>query len=133
MSLEQFLYYRAPSNKKILHAPSVDLEWNLKNAHDLMDNVCNILPVLAKNKRYAVLSKFLENKETYLELFNELGDLMDKHNFDKHVGRYTDLEDTDEPYGDQTDLHFDQVLRYADMLVARDQGWRSVFTYDDEY
>jgi hypothetical protein len=130
MSLEQFLSYRPPSYKKILHAPSVDLEWNVVDAHDLMDHVCHIMTVLEKNKRYYKLNDFLEKKETYLTLRSELEELMDKHHFKKDVS-YAFLDDSDEPYGDQTVLHFHNYLIHADKLVARDHAWRYVLLDDD--
>lgn len=98
MSLEQFHSYRPPSSRKILHALSVDLEWNVVDAYDLMEHVCHIITVLEKNKRYYELYDFLEKKETYLELRKELEELMDKHHFRKDIGRYAFLDDTDEPY-----------------------------------
>jgi hypothetical protein len=129
MSLEQFLSYRPPSYWKILHAPSVDLEWNLVDAHDLMDHVCHIMTVLEKNKRYYKLYDFLEKKETYLTLRSELKELMDKHHFKANVN-YAFLDDSDEPYGDQTIWHFHNYLIHADLLVARDHAWRDVLLHD---
>jgi hypothetical protein len=131
MSLEQFLSYRPPSSRKILHELSVDLEWNVKDAYDLMEHVCHIIIVLEKNKRYSELCDFLKKKETYLELRKELEELMDKHHFRKNVGRYEYLDDSDEPYGDQTDLHFEDFLIHADLLVARDNAWRHVLLRED--
>ena len=131
MSLEQFLSYRPPSSRKILHALSVDLEWNVVDAYDLMEHVCHIIIVLEKNKRYSKLSNFLEKKETYLELRNELEELMDKHHYRKQVGHYAYLDNSDEPYGDQTDLHFHNFLKHADLLVARDNAWRRVLLHEE--
>jgi hypothetical protein len=130
MSLEQFLSYRPPSYWKILHAPSVDLEWNIKDAYDLMDHVCHIIIVLEKN-RYSELCDFLEKKETYLTLRSELEELMDKHQLRKEIGQYAFLDNSDEPYGDQTDLHFHYHLLHADFLVARDNTWRRVLLRED--
>ena len=131
MSLEQFLRYRPPSSRKILHDLSVDLEWNVVDAYDLMEHVCHIIIVLEKNKRYSELSNFLEKKETYLELRKELEELMDKHHYKKPVGRYAFLDDSDEAYGDQTDLHFHNFLKHADLLVARDNTWRRVLLHEE--
>jgi hypothetical protein len=131
MSLEQFLSYRPPSYWKILHEPSVDLEWNVVDAYDLMDHVCHIIIVLEKNKRYYKLCDFLEKKETYLTLRSELEELMDKHHFKKQVGQYAFLDDSDEPYGNQTLFHFYEYLNAADKLVARDNAWRRVLLYED--
>ena len=131
MSLEQFLSYRPPSSRKILHALSVDLEWNVVDAYDLMEHVCHIIIVLEKNKRYSKLSNFLEKKETYLELRKELEELMDKHHFKKYIGRYAFLDNSDEPYGDQTVLHFHDYLKHADLLVARDNAWRHVLLHEE--
>ena len=131
MSLEQFLSYRPPSYRKILHALSVDLEWNVKDAYDLMEHVCHIIIVLEKNKRYSNLCDFLEKKETYLALRSELEELMDKHHFEKDVGRYAFLDDSDEPYGDQTVFHFHDFLLHADLLVERDNAWRNVLLYEE--
>lgn len=103
----------------------------MSDAYDLMEHVCHIIIVLDKNKRYSDLSNFLEKKETYLELRKELEELMDKHHFRKHVGRYAFLDNSDEPYGDQTDLHFHNFLIHADLLVARDNAWRKVLLYED--
>jgi hypothetical protein len=129
MSLEQFLSYRPPSYRKILHELSVDLEWNVVDAYDLMDHVCHIIIVLEKN-RYSELCDFLEKKETYLELHKELEELMDKHHFKKH-GHYAFLDNSDEPYGDQTVLHFHYHLIHADKLVARDHAWKNVLLRED--
>lgn len=131
MSLEQFLSYRPPSYRKILHSLSVDLEWNVVDAYDLMEHVCHIITVLEKNKRYSELSNFLEKKETYLELRKELEELMDKHHFRKDIGRYAFLDDSDEPYGDQTVFHFHDHLIHADKLVARDNEWRNVLLHEE--
>jgi len=122
MSLEQFLSYRPPSYRKILHAPSVDLEWNIKDAYDLIDHVCHIIYVIEKNPRYAKLYDFLSKKEIYLALYKELDELMDKHNLKKYV-QYEFLKylENSEPYGDQTLLHFYDFLKHADLLVARDE------------
>jgi hypothetical protein len=129
MSLEKFLSYRPPSNRKILHDLSVDLEWNVKEAYDLMEHVFYIMLSVEKNQRYAELNCYLEKKETYLALYKELGELMDKHNFKKHNGRYAFLEE-DEAYGDQTVWHYWDHLKHADKLVARDNSWRYIF-HDD--
>ena len=83
------------------------------------------------NKRYSELSNFLEKKETYLELRKELEELMDKHHFRKLVGRYEYLDDSDEPYGNQTVLHFHDFLLHADFLVARDNAWRRVLLHEE--
>jgi len=130
-SLEQFLSYRPPSTRLILHPLSVDLEWNMRDAHDLMNHVCHIILAVEKNKRYAELHEFLKKKEIYLALYKELGELMDKYKYEKHE-RYAFLENSDEPYGDQTVLHFHDHLIHADLLVARDNGWRAVLL-DEEY
>ena len=131
MTLEKFLSRRIPSSRKILHEPSVDLEWNVGEAYDLMEHVCHIIIVLEKNKRYSELSNFLEKKEIYLKLRNELEELVDKHHFRKQVGRYAFLDNSDEAYGDQTDLHFHNYLKHADLLVAHDIAWRRVLLHDD--
>jgi hypothetical protein len=132
MSLEEFLSYRPPSYKKILHPPSVDLEWNIVDAHDLMDHVCHVIHVLEKG-RYPVLHDFLEKKEIYLALYKELDELMDKYKFEKPVGRYEYLKDLkySDPYGDQTALYFHDLLIHADLIVARDNSWRDVLLYEE--
>jgi len=132
MTLEEFLSYRRPSYKNILHHPSVDLEWNIVEAYDLIEHVLHILPSIEKNKRYAKLNCFLEKKESYLALHKELGELMDKYNFRKPVGKYDGLKDMDEAYGDQTVLYYWDHLEHADMLVARDNAWLGILL-DDEY
>jgi hypothetical protein len=96
-----------------------------------MDHVCHIIPVLEKNKRYAVLFEFLEKKDTYLKLHKELDDLMDTHKYRKSIGRYKYLEHEVEPYGDQTVLHFHDYLIHADKLVARDHRWRDVLLHEE--
>ena len=131
MSLEDFLRYRPPSNRKILHDLSVDLEWNIVDAFTLMEHVCGILLSVEKNQRYAELNCYLEKKETYLTLHKELEELMDKYKFKKHKGYYAFLENTDEAYGDQTVLHYWDHLKHADKLVARDNAWRYIFHMDD--
>jgi len=130
-SLEQFLSYRPPSTRLILHPPSVDLEWNIRNANDLMNHVCHIILAVENNPRYAELYDFLKKKEIYLALYKELGELMDKYKFEKHAERYAFLENSDEPYGDQTVLHFHDHLIHADFLVARDNEWRNVLLYEE--
>jgi len=131
MSLEEFLSYRPPSYKKILHEPSVDLEWNIVDAYNLIEHVLCILLSVEKNNRYAKLNYFLEKKETYLALHEELDKLMDKHNLRKDQGRYTFLENVDEVYGDQTLLHYWDHLEHADKLVARDNAWRNILLYEE--
>jgi hypothetical protein len=129
-SLEQFLSYRPPSYRKILHPLSVDLAWNIRDAHDLMDHVCHIILAVEKNPRYTKLYDFLEKKEIYLALYKELDELMDKYNLKKSVGQYEFLENS-EPYGDQTLLHFHDHLVAADFLVARDNQWRFVLLREE--
>jgi len=131
MSLEEFLSYRPPSNRKILHDRSVYLEWNIVDAFRLMEHVCGILLSIEKNKRYANLNCFLDKKETYLTLHKELEELMDKHHFKKYKGCYAFLENTDEAYGDQTILHYWDHLEHADMLMSRDNAWINIFHSDD--
>lgn len=130
MSLEEFLSYHPPSNRKILHDLSVDLQWNIIDAYTLMEHVCGIMSSIEKNKRYGKLYCYLDKRETYLALHKELGELMDKHNFKKHNRSYSFLEE-DEVYGDQTILHYWDYLDHADMLVARDNAWRNIFHSDD--
>jgi hypothetical protein len=91
-----------------------------------MEHVFYIMLSVEKNQRYAELNCYLEKKETYLALHEELGELMDKHN-----RRYAFLENTDEAYGDQTVLHYWDHLKHADKLVARDNAWRYIFHSDD--
>jgi len=131
MSLEEFLSYRPFSYKKILHDLSVDLEWNIVDAYDLIEHVLSILLSVEKNNRYAKLNYFLEKKETYLALHEELDKLMDKHNLRKDKGRYVFLENTDEAYGDQTLLHYWEHLEHADKLVARDNAWRNILLHEE--
>ena len=96
-----------------------------------MEFVLHIILAIEKNKRYAELNCFLEKKGTYLALHEELGELMDKYKFIKNVGRYNGLEDEDEAYGDQTELHYWDHLEHADMLVARDNAWRNILLYEE--
>ena len=126
MSLEEFLSYRPPSYKKILHDLSVDLEWNIKDAYDLIEHVLCILFSVEKNNRYAKLNYFLEKKETYLALHEELCELMDKHKFPRHT-QYREFPE----YEDQVLLHYWDHLEHADMLVARDNAWIEIFHRDD--
>ena len=79
--MEEFLSQRIPSYKKILHPPSVDREWNLKNAHILISHACYIVTLLEKGE-YPELYDFLKKKESYLEVLKELDVLVDKYNYE---------------------------------------------------
>jgi len=128
MSLEEFLSYRPPSYKKILHHPSVDLEWNIVDAYHLIDTVCYIMSLLENDEKgeYIKLYDYLEKKEAYLALHEELCELMDKHKFPRHT-QYKEFPE----YEDQVLLHYWDHLEHADMLVARDNAWREIFNLDD--
>jgi len=132
MSLEAFLSYRPPSYYKILHPPSVDLEWNVTDARDLMNYVLHILTMIEKDVRYEKLYDFLEKKETYISLYKELDDLYDKimnHRVKESI--YEGLESSDVSQGTQTLSHYYNYLLHADFLVARDHKWRKIFLYND--
>jgi len=127
MSLEEFLSYRPPSNRKILHDRSVDLEWNVTDARDLMDFVLHILPIIEKDKRYAKLYDFVAKKENYLSLYKELDELYDKIITNP---RFKGTNIYEDPEGDKTIFYHNHLI-HADLLVARDNAWRNVLIYDD--
>ena len=131
MSLEEFLSYRPPSYYKILHPPSVDLEWNVTDARDLIGHVLHILPIIEKDKKYVVLYEFVKKKETYLALFKELDELYDKikhPDFKRDVGGY-ESDYVDDQY-DQKLCYYHDLLIHADFLVARDHAWRKIILHD---
>ncbi len=130
MSLEEFLSYIPPSYKTVLHTLSVNLEWNIVDAYQLIDYVCYIMTLLENDDegKYTDLYGFLEKKETYLELHKDLDELMDKYKFiksDKDYGNYSEV------YNEQLILHYFDNLEHADMLVARDNAWRNILLYDE--
>ena len=130
MSLEEFLSYRPPSSRLILHSPLVDLEWNIVDAYHLIDYVCYIMTLVENDEtdKYIELYDFLEKKETYLELYKDLDELMDKHKFPKNNRQYGEYS---EEYFDQYILHYWDNLEHADMLVARDNRWREVLLHEE--
>jgi len=127
MSLEEFLSYRPFSYKKILHEPSVDLEWNIVDAYDLIDYVLHILPIIEKNKRYSKLYDFVAKKETYLSLYKELDELYDKIITNP---RFKGTNIYEEREGDQTIFYHNHLI-HADFLVARDNAWRNILLYEE--
>ena len=129
MSLEEFLSYRPLSYKKILHPPSVDIEWNIVDAYHLIDYVCFIISLIEKDEKdeYIDLYGYLDKKEIYYELHKELSELMNKHNFPKHNRHYVEYEEK----FDQYISHYWDNLEHADMLVARDNAWRNIFNHED--
>ena len=128
MSLEQLLSRRLPSSRKILHPPSVDREWNIKNAHELISHACHIITLVEKGK-YTELSSYLKKKESYLELLKELDTLADKYNLRDCVV-YTHFEPDDDD-SDQMICYYAEQLEYADKLLARDKTWNFIYHMDE--
>ena len=137
--MEDFLSKRIPSYKKVLHSPSVDREWNLINAHELISHACYIVTRLEKGE-YPELYDFLEKKESYLEVLKELDVLMDKYNL-IHPCKFESTEENNyEPMctkeewlsdRDQTLCHYHHQLLHADRLMALDDAWRGCL-YDSD-
>lgn len=126
--MEEFLSKRRPSYKKVLHPPSVDREWNLKDAHE-----CYIVTLLEKGN-YPELYDFLKKKESYLELLKELDVLLEKYNLKIHPYHFESTDEdctpiwrTREEYlsdcRGQTLCHYHDQLEHADKLIALDT-WR---------
>ncbi len=144
--MEDFLSKRIFSYKKVLHPPSVDREWNLIDAHELISHACYIVTLLEKGE-YPELYNFLEKKESYLELLKELNVLVNKYNL--KAGQYHFRKSTDEEiFSDyepiwrkkeewlsdcrgQTLCYYNDQLIHADKLVACDDTWRGCL-YDSD-
>ena len=144
--MEAFLSKRIPSCKKVLSPPSVDREWNLKDAHQLISHACYIVTRLEKGE-YPDLCDFLKKKESYLELLKEVDVLVDKYNL--KAGPYHFRESTDEEIlsdykpiwrtkeewlidcRNQTLCYYHDQLIHADKLVACDDTWRGCL-YDSD-
>jgi len=122
MSLEQFLkpdgYY-----------------FHFINAYELIEYVCYIVSVLEKDKtkkipRYTELYTFLDNKEKYFAIKDELAVLVVKYNLHDRLGiqrsegeeEYSDVED--DPYDV---LNYKKMLEHADKLLARDSTWSKTY------
>jgi hypothetical protein len=144
--MEAFLSQRIPSWKKVLSPPSVDREWNLIDAHELISRACYIVTRLEKGE-YPELYNFLEKKESYLELLKEINVLVNKYNL--KAGPYHFRESTDEEIirdykpiwhtkeewlsdcRNQTLCYYADQLEHADRLMARDDTWRG-YLYDSD-
>ena len=142
MSLERLLSRAHPCSLD----RSVDREWKVQNAYELIKHVCFILTLLEndKNKRYTALYTFLDKKETYLALLKELDELVDKYNLRNWIKdrekNYVDLGDYEDPNDEyyeenlnQVECHYHDILIHADKLVARDETWKHInYDYSDE-
>ena len=127
MSLEALLSKRIPSSRLLLHPPSVDREWNIKNAHELISHACHIMTLVEKGK-YTKLSAYLEKKDSYLELLKELNKLADKYN----LRVYTHFEpDEYKDESGQMICYYAEQLEYADKLLARDKTWNFIYHMDE--
>jgi len=122
MSLEALLSKRIPSSRLLLHPPSVDRAWNIKNAHYLISHACHIMTLVEKGK-YTKLSFYLEKKESYLELLKELDELADKYNvlIDKST-----CEDEYKDDSGQMICYYAEQLEYANKLLELDETWNYI-------
>ena len=121
---------------------SIDREWKIQNAYELIKDAFFILSLLEndKNKIYTQLYEFLDKKETYLELLKELDELVDKYNLRNFIKErnYVDCHEdpTDEYYKenlDQVVCHYHDTLIHVDKLVSRDSTWKHIYyDYPDE-
>ena len=139
MSLEKFLSRAHPCSLD----RSIDREWNVHNAYDLMKEVCFILTLLENDKKkiYTHMYTFLDKKETYLALLEEVEVLVDKYNLRNWIKdrerHYFDLTETVDP-NDEGELgqivcHYHHTLIHADKLVARDRTWKHIhYDYSDD-
>jgi hypothetical protein len=142
MSLERLLSRAHPCSLD----RSIDREWNVQNAYDLMKEVLFILTLLEndKKKRYTDLYTFLDKKETYLALLEEVEVLVDKCNLrnwikdrERHFFVLSDhLDPNDEYYEqdiEQIVCQYHHTLIHADKLVARDRTWKHInYDYSDD-
>jgi hypothetical protein len=140
MSLEKFLSRAHPCSLD----RSIDREWNVQNAYELMKEVCFILTLLENDKKkiYTHMYTFLDKKETYLALLEEVEVLVDKYNLRNWIKdremTYVDLTDNVDPNDDEQDVdqivcHYHHTLIHADKLVARDRTWKHIhYDYSDD-
>jgi hypothetical protein len=121
MSLEQFL---KPDDYCI----------HFVTAFDLIDHVCYIVSVMEKDKdnkrRYTELYTFLDNKEKYFALKDEIDVLIDKYNLQNRLGGQ--CSEGEEEYSDVEDdlystLTYKKYLEHADKLLARDITWSKTY------
>ncbi len=119
MSLEQFL---KPDGYYI----------HFVHAFELIDHVCYIVSVLEndKHKRYTELYPFLDNKEKYVALKDELYVFVDKYNLYSRIGIQCS-EGEEEISDDEDDLYsiftYKKYLEHADKLLARDITWSKTY------
>jgi hypothetical protein len=135
MSLEKLLSRAHPTSLN----RSIDREWNIQNAYELIKHACFILSLLEndKKKRYTELYTFLDKKETYLALLKEVDVLVDKYNLRNWIkdreSNFTDWDvDPNDEYKQELNqvlCHYYDTLIHADKLVARDRTWKHI-TYD---
>jgi len=138
MSLEKLLSRAHPTSLD----RSVDREWNVQNAYELIKEACFILSLLEndKKKRYTYLYTFLDKKETYLALLKEMEVLVDKYNLTDWIKNREwhlfDVSDEIDPNDEYYKQHlnkvlcqYENILNHADKLVARDRTWKYI-TYD---
>jgi hypothetical protein len=143
MSLEKFLSRAHPCSLD----RSIDREWNVHNAYDLMKEVLFILTLLENDKKkiYTHMYTFLDKKETYLALLEEVEVLVDKYNLrnwikdrERHYVELTDNVDLDPNDDYEQDIeqivcHYHHTLIHADKLVARDRTWKHIhYDYSDD-
>jgi len=140
MSLERLLSRAHPTSLD----RSVDCEWNVQNAYELIKHACFILTLLENDekKRYTELYTFLDKKETYLALLKELEVLVDKYNLrnwlkdKKNYFGWADVDPNDEGYQqniNQVVSHYHHILIHADKLVAGDRTWKHInYDYSDD-
>ena len=123
MSLEQFLkpdgYY-----------------FNFIHASELISHACYLVSIVEKDKEtnrglYTKLYTFLDNKQKYIEMKNELELLIDKYNLHDRLNiqcsdgeeEFSDAEDDD----DYNTLTHQKNLELADKLLARDITWSKTY------
>jgi len=136
--MEALLRQRRPSNYRILHPPCVDFEWNLKDAHRLIQFAVFIMSQVEEYK-YEMLRDYLKKKDTYLETLKVLDKLMEEHHFESRNVDFTEEDSIDsihfgftkeelmELKRDQTLCHYVYTLEFADKLVALDPIWTDYF------
>lgn len=113
MSLEQFIkpdgYY-----------------FNFIHASQLISHACYLVSIVEKDKETnSGLYTFLDNKQKYIEMKNELELLIDKYNL--HDRLNIQCSDGEEEFSDVEDdyntLTHQKNLEHADKLLARDIIW----------
>ena len=123
MSLEQFLSKARDAS----FTPSVDRDWNIQNAYNMICYVLHILTILEKDQRYSILCIHFDKKESYLALQKELDVLVDKYN----LRNWVQNEYIEEEFSPQLICQYDDYLRHADKLAAQDSRWKDIL-YDSD-